>query len=65
MVGIQIENRFEEHVRHAVESDGVVAEPAPGQPGILSAAETVLFGADRIGVVQISLDGLLALRNLR
>ena len=65
MVGIEIENRLEEHERHAVESDGVVAEPAPGQAGILAAAEAVLLGAARIGVVQISVDGPLAFRDLR
>ncbi len=65
MVRIEIENRLEQHERHAIESDGVVPEPAPGQPGILPAAETVFLGADRIGVVEISLNGPLAFRNLR
>ena len=65
MIRIQIENRLQQHERHAVESDRVVAEPAPGQPGVLAAAETVLLGAGRIGIVQISVDGALAFRDFR
>ena len=65
MIRIEIENRLEEHERHAVESDRVVAEPAPRQPRILAAAEPVLLGAGRIGVVQIAVDRLLAFGDLR
>ncbi len=65
MIRIEIENRLEQHERHAVESDRVVAEPAPGKPGILPAAEPVLRGADRIGIVQIPVDGALAFHDFR
>ena len=39
VVGIQIQDRLEQHERHAVESNRVVAEPAPRQLRVLSAAE--------------------------
>lgn len=65
MIRIEIEDRLEDHVRQAVESDRIAPKPAPGQPGILPAAEAVLPGTHRIGVVQICLDRPIAFRDLR
>ena len=65
VIGVQIEDRLEEHVRHAAEPDRAVAEPVPAQLRVLPAAETVLPGAGGIGVVQVALDGLVAFGDLR
>src|SRR5687767_3877617 len=54
VVGIEIEERLEEHERHTVESDGVVAEPAPCQLRVVSAAEPVLLCPRGIGIVEVA-----------
>ena len=56
MIRIEIEQRLEHHERHAVEPDGVVLEPAPGEARVLPAAEPVLLGPGGIRVVEIRVD---------
>ncbi len=65
VVGIQIDDRLEQHVGHAVEPDRVVAEPGPGQSRGLAAAEAVLGGPTRIVVVQVGGNRRIAPGDLR
>ena len=50
--GIEVEDGLEEDERHPVEADGVVEEPVPGQPRMLSAAEPVFLRPARVAVVR-------------
>jgi hypothetical protein len=65
VIRVEIEDGLEEHERHAVEADRVVAEPAPREPRRVSAPEAVLRRPFRVGVVQVALNRPLAPGRLR
>src|SRR5262245_9893399 len=64
IIWIQIDDRLEQHERHAVESNRIVAEPTPRQLRVLPAAEAILRSAAGIGVIQIALDRVVSLLDL-
>ncbi len=56
VIRVEIENRLEENKRYAVEANGIVVEPRPGEARVLAAAKAILLGAHGIRIVEVAVD---------